>query len=798
MRELSSMERWRKIVETLDTAGLDSLAAYVRDESNTAHATLLSIPIIGERGSGKSALVARVFGDDTAANFPQGVLESTARPIEVKYATTNYRAVVHGDTDEWEECEDDTRWKTLVRGRETLSDGSRLEVGLRCEDLANWNASIVDTPGMNTNTPKLEGRAWATAATAPVVILTIPAISTGRRTDIDYLDSLGDNSASVVIVLTKTDQLNPDPLNLDDRDRVIDAFHNRLSEHGISPLGILATSVKWDDEQGGIVALRQVLSEVTGARREQLVAHHVGGHVAAKIQSEFSALCLKQTALESEALTIQKHSRVEERDIVAEGADQEADFGNAINTLKVRCKRLRLEAFNRMYEIGQETLQTISNEIDPLQTREEVQRFADGSIRRYVLQWRESCIAAAEDCLGELDQVGVKIAKDVVTQHFEQIGISTDWLQELPEGTVLRRPAWNSTNIENLQRSRDDLLRQIEELQENAPKSEALEDVKRALADTQAARNELVYKPQMDKIPLDRGKKSYRKAGKIIGLVADVALTLAPIPVGKVGFLKNLPKGTKIISGINKYNRFIAGRDKWLRGLASGAKHLPGPLQRKLPTMSGGLTKIRANLSLETWGERLGEKIGDQLHPDKIVEIENEEVRQEFFKRRKPYDDEIHRLGLEREKVRLQQEHFERHLREKRDELESIEQRTAHLEQERENLKVRWQELDTEEQASTAKTVLMDQLVRQFLIQDGDSLFADIRNAVSAGFDSAYEELESHLRERVDTIKSEVQAALQEARAKQAQGETAVKKALKINQKMRLALQSVLSQLEEL
>lgn len=798
MRELSSMERWGKIVETLDTAGLDSLAAYIRDESNTAHAAPLSIPIIGERGSGKSALVARIFGDDTAASFPQDVLESTARPVEVKYATTNYRALVHGDTGEWEECEDDTRWDALVRGRETLSDGSRLEVGLRCEDLANWNASIVDTPGMNTNTPKLEGRAWAAAATAPVVILTIPSTSTGRRTDIDYLDSLGDNSASVVIVLTKTDQLNPDPLNLDDRDRVIDAFHNRLSEHGISPLGILATSVKWDDEQGGIVALRQVLSEATGARRDQLVANHVGGRVVAKIQNELSALLLKQTALESEALTIQEYGRVEERDIVAEGADQKADFGNAINTLKVRCKRLRLEAFNRMYEIGQVTLQTISDEIDLLQTREEVQRFSDGSIRRYVLQWRASCIAAAEDCLGELDQASVKIAKDVAAQHFEQIGMSTDWLQELPGGTASRRPAWDSTNIENLHRSRDDLLRQIEELQEDAPKSEALEDVKRTLADTQAERNELVYVPQMDEIHLDQGKQEFRKAGKIIGLVADVALTLTPIPAGKVGFLKNLPKGAKIISGIKRYNKFIAGRDKWLKGLASGAKHLPGPLQRKLPTMSGGLTKILANLSLETWGERLGEKIGGRLHPNKIVEIENEDVRQEFFKRRKPYDDAILRLELEREKVRLQQEHFERHLREKRDELESIEQRTARLEQERENLKVRWQELDTEEQASTAKTVLMDQLVRQLLIQDGNSLFADIRNAVSAGFDSAYEEIERRLKERVSKIKSEVQAALKEARAKQAQGEAAIKEALENNQTMRLALQDVLAQLEAL
>ena len=806
MSELSALDRWRKIVETLDAAGLNKLAAYVRDESNTAHAAPLSIPIIGERGSGKSALVARIFGADTPATFPQDVLESTARPVEVKYAPTNYRVVVHGD-DEWDECEDDTRWDALVRGEEPLSSDSRLEVGVRCEDLPTWNASIVDTPGMNTNTPELEGRAWAAAATAPVVILAIPATSAGRRTDIDYLDSLGDNSASVVIVLTKTDQLNPDPLNLDDRDRVIDAFHNRLSEHGISPLGILATSVKWDDEQGGIVALRQVLSEATGAHRDQLVAHHVGGRVVAKIQNELSALRLKQTALESEALAINEQGKGEERDIVAEGADQEADLRNATNTLKDRCKRLRLEAFNHMHEIGKEVLQTISEEIGPLQTRDEVQRFADGSIRRYVLKWREACIAVAEDRLEELDQAGVQIAKEVVSQHFDQVGISTDWLQELPEGTVSHRPVWDSAN-ENVQRSREDLLRQIEDLQKHTPIAEELEDIQRALSVTQAERDKLNYVPQMDVVRLGQGKREFQEAGRVLGKVVDVVLTLAPIPAGKVGFLKNLPKGMKIISGIKKYNSFIAARDKWLLKTVSNIPHLPKSFQTKLPTTHSGkmtadvargwLVKALDNLSLETWGERLGGSVGDWLSPDKVVEIENEEVRQEFFKLKKPFDDEVVRLELEQEKNRNRQIYFDQRLREKRVELKKEKHQAERLEKERGDMEAHQQRLEAEEQTATAKAALVAQLVRQFLTHDGNSLFADIRRAVSAGFDSAHEVLENHLRERVGTIKSAVQAALKEARAKHAQGETAVKEALEMNQKMRAALRSALSQLETL
>ena len=796
----NAVERWKTIVKTLEAADLDNLATYVRDESKAAHAAPLSIPVIGETGSGKSALVARIFGVDTPAMFPQDVLESTARPVEVKYARTSYRAVVYGD-DEWDECEDDTRWDALVRGRESLSSGSRLEVGLPCEDLETWNASIVDTPGMNTNTPELEGRAWAAAATAPVVILAIPARSAGRRTDIDYLESLGDNSASVVIALTKTDLLSSGEI-----DRVIDDFRNRLADRSISPLGILPTS---STDGKGIAELRKMLEKVTGERREQLVARHVGGRVVEKIRSELSALRLKQTALESESVTTREQGDIAERDIVAEGADQEDALRKATNILKDHCKRLCLEAFNNMHEIGKEILQTISDEITPLQTRDEVQHFAEGSIRKYVLQWREACMAAAEDRLEELDQEGSQVAKDVVSQHFDQMDISMDWLQELPEGTVSHRPAWDST-YENVQRSQEDLLGQIEELQKHAPTADELEAIQQELSAAKGERDGLEYEPQIDKVSLDQGKREIQEALRRLGQTLDVALTLAPVPTGgKVGvFLKSLPKGKQIIGGIKKYNKLITARDKLFIKAASGVPELPKPMKGKLPTAPGGkvtkdvargwLMKALDNLSLETWGERLGGVVGDWVSPDKVVEIENEEVRQEFIRVKKPFDDEVVRLEHEQAKIKSRQNHVNRLLRDEQIKWKDKKEEAARLEKERRDLEANQQRLEAEEQAAEVKATLMAQLSSQFLAHDGDSLFADIRRAVKVGFDSAHEALENHLRERVSAIKSEVQDALKEARAKHAQGEAAVKEALETNQKMRQALESTLSQLEAL
>ena len=342
------------------------------------------------------------------------------------------------------------------------------------------------------------------------------------------------------------------------------------------------------------------------------------------------------------------------------------------------------------------------------------------------------------------------------------------------------------------------------------PWADELEAIQQELSVVKEERDGLEYEPQMDEVHLDQGKGEIQEALRRLGQTLDVALALAPIPTGgKVGvFLKNLPKGKQIISGIKKYNKLISARDKLLRKAVSGVPKLPKSMQGKLPTAPGDkvtkdvargwLMKALDNLSLETWGERLGGVVGDWVSPDKVVEIENEEARQEFLKLKKPFDNEVVRLEHEQAKIKSRQDHVNRLLRDKQVGWENKKEEAARLEKEKRDLEANQQRLEAEEKATAAKTALMAQLSSQFLAHDGDSLFADVRRAVSVGFDSAREALENHLRERVRAIKSEVQAALREARAKHAQGEAAVKEALGTNQKMRQALESALSQLEAL
>ena len=161
-------------------------------------------------------------------------------------------------------------------------------------------------------------------------------------------------------------------------------------------------------------------------RREQFscVAMLVAAYLR-KLQIELSALCSEAEQLSNpRALTKQEHGKIKERDIVAEGNRSRSRFQECYQHIE---GSLRPTASWR-HSIActksvQETLQTISYEIDPS---------ADPGGSPAIRGWLHPslCFAVAghrvlpwlKNCLGELDQAGVKIAKDVATQHFEQIG----------------------------------------------------------------------------------------------------------------------------------------------------------------------------------------------------------------------------------------------------------------------------------------------------------------------------------------------------------------------------------------
>ena len=110
-----------------------------------------------------------------------------------------------------------------------------------------------------------------------------------------------------------------------------------------------------------------------------------------------------------------------------------------------------------------------------MQTRHEVQRLAEhGSIQPLRFAVAGSVYCRGRRSLEALDQEGTKVAKNVATQHFEQIGILTDWLQELLGGngySSLRLGIGKGSRICVVPERT--MLRQIDELKAQTPRDEA-------------------------------------------------------------------------------------------------------------------------------------------------------------------------------------------------------------------------------------------------------------------------------------------------------------------------------------
>jgi hypothetical protein len=118
-------------------------------------------------------------------------------------------------------------------------------------------------------------------------------------------------------------------------------------------------------------------------------------------------------------------------------------------------------------------------------------------------------------------------------------------------------------------------------------------------------------------------QKLLGSAGKVI----DVALLFTPIPLKKLRFLKNYKVGNKLYKAAKKINRFTRKGKKALMGI---------PL----------LGQVLNNLSVETWGNRIGTTIDRALNPNTSVQIEDQEAKNLYLEAVKPYHEKGHSLSF--------------------------------------------------------------------------------------------------------------------------------------------------------
>lgn len=143
----------------------------------------------------------------------------------------------------------------------------------------------------------------------------------------------------------------------------------------------------------------------------------------------------------------------------------------------------------------------------------------------------------------------------------------------------------------------------------------------------------ITYEPQYQSVIQDRGANAVKKTFKYLGAAGDILLMLAPLPTGKLKpLLKTIPMGEKALKTIKTYNKFVSKKDKMIKKVVK-----PVPM----------LGKFLNALSIEYWAEKAGEKIGNYVLPDNIIQIEDAEVKKQYFDSIKPYQDQVHSLNIQ-------------------------------------------------------------------------------------------------------------------------------------------------------
>jgi hypothetical protein len=643
-----------------------------------------------------------------------------------------------------------------VRGLTPLSSDAHLEVGLPSQWLNESAITLIDTPGLNSTSLGTFDTAWSAAAAAPICIYAMRATEVVKKTDEQFLSSLAARKIPVIIVITQFDRIGADIWDSDIVRRVSQHVKTRLGDLNLAPLAVFATSIHFnDDGVSGIKRLRENLSEIVQTHREEIISRLLVRETINLIDAEIREASLKREFLKQETQNTQQEIAKYLSELEGDSVEKERYFVVTKRRLQTQIDRLRLSVHNEMSEYSLKIMHNIVMELDKIISEEQLENFIYGRLRAIIDGWRLTYINTTSLKLRELNQETTAVIYDGLLKKLKSCECEfSKFSQFLPTGinpeTI--RDIYQEDN--SLDEELKQLNEQITNLQPNLEEQVTLDELKRELSYSINQRNALVYEPQIQKICLSQGKEQWGEIGRFLGGTADLILMLAPIPLaGKFGqLLSKIPGGGIVASGIQKYNSFLAGRDRLLRNLFIGAQQTAETFGTTLPGLPPAgsintsqfrivLHNIAQNLSLKTWGERLGNVLGNIIQPDHIVEVENLEIRKEYLDLVKPLKHRIHTLRHQLISASSQYskttEEFNQLLSNRKLLAVEIENMRNNKHNENKNQLAQLQEL----QVIQSKTTLLASIENELHSRNEDTLQGDLREQV----DDVFKELSNHL-----------------------------------------------------
>ena len=632
--------KYEGVVTGLMEKGLKDLSLRFTERYIQARSSLFQAPVLGAMKSGKSSLLRKLLSIKDEGLLPKDVLQATAKPVYIMYQDSQKQLMGNPSTGEYEEIDDGTKWWKLITGALPLSDGARLEMGVNSEWLKPLGLQLIDTPGINSPTEGLHAVTWQTVPECKLALYVVAAKQLWTKADQDFIESVKHYAGAFIFIISRTDEIGCRRWN--DRDALLlrNDLETKLEAIGVKPLEIcIVSSTIKNDDDAGIINLRRAIKDAADAKREVILYEYLRKITVTDMQDQLSFV-KSQKALneQSEKMGIKEFNR-KKTELEAKLIETEGAHGREANRMKNNCDAIYNKTLNDLYNVSKNTFVRMRQEVEGMQDYAHLQHYKNTIAKSQFDDWYNKCLSIMMTSYEDVGALAESAREELLADISKAISITFDEkMLYFPESELVPGATDDNklSDVFKLQEQKKEIEKYILDINRTLQDDSTSVEMKNELIKIEDQLNAIEYVPQFDEKKYDRGAEAIKNFGKNIGRTIDIILAVAPVPIGKLKFLQKGGKvGQQLFNAAKKYNALARKKNVVMKKFIG------------IVPKNSGVSKFLDALSVEHWGEKLGGILGQSTKPDEVVKIENLEVKNQYIKQIKPYEDKMLELKLE-------------------------------------------------------------------------------------------------------------------------------------------------------
>ncbi len=735
-----------QIVEKLANVGLQKQSEELEVLAASQKGSHFRLPVMGGMKAGKSTLLAKLLQTDESF-FPKDILEATARNIQVVAGPLAMRSYLAADGNRVV-VQDDELWSQLVCGISSIQ-ASDLTIELSEPLLMENDLVFVDTPGNNTIDNSKATETWNALKDSQAGIYCLKATAFPEQTDLTFLQEAKYYLEDFIFVITRLDEAGCRDVHDELATHLVTKAQKRLSELGVKPLAILPVSSKAPMEVSGLPELRKCIQDIIRTRGTKLRAHQVclkGSRVLEQTRKE---LHNELELLSKAAQTTQDQFREQRAAFESRLQELDSEKQNTLRRLKGKIESLKLQSLKEVSGLSEQTLERLEERLNAIQRYSDIAETGEAILRSEIDKWRQDAQVILERLPERVSELQVESSAEFCAQLQETLNstMAVNLQIEIPPVEEdLNAQNYANTCLENIQKEKAELLEEIKKVQEELQNEGQLApELEQKLKEAQQAVESLTYEPIYDQVERKRegGATAFLKC---LGGIADIAMIFTPISwlsvLGKVGVAGKLPK--------------IAGLVKKGSQLSTAGKII---------TKRPGLPKPGTNplefLSLEHWGEKLGQMIDGASGSGEPEMVENQEHRMEYENTNAKLNAAVAKADSERRQAEVR-------CRQMQSLKEELERKNQQMDEEYKKVQKDLQTAQAEMRASGERKALLDWRQTAYakanvlLFSKGSELLQPVRQGIEAFSANCVTQSSTDLEARLTVMTDQVTEQLKQ------------------------------------